>query len=219
MTGSEFVAQLVAEMRAIFARLGERQALEAETGGRLEVVALLRAALKSELEAAELAGYWMPSTPEIAAKSVLAEQCGEEMKHFQLIARRLAALGHDPAGFDPLAEGYSPLYLYLKGLRTTVERIAGGPFASEAIAEVRNAQFIAFCEQAGDHETARLYREIIQPEEIHHHRLGGEVLARLCVTPELQALAAAATRNTLAIADELSTLAERLTGRHLNPVS
>jgi proline dehydrogenase len=107
----------------------------------------------------------------------------------------------------------------VKGLKTTVERIAAGPFAREAIAKVRNEQFIELCEQMGDNATARLYRDLIQPEEIHHHELGRQVLERLCTTPELQELAAEAARNTLAIADELSTLAERSTGMRSIPVS
>lgn len=219
MNGPEFVATLVEEMRALFARLGERQALEGESGGRIEMVTLLQLALQSELEAAELAALWMPATPELDAKMVFARQCGDEMKHYALIQSRLEALGQETTSFDPLATGFGPLYHYLKGLKSTVERIAGGPFAREAIAEVRNAQFIAFCEASGDHETARLYREVIQPDEVLHHRLGREVLERYCTTPELQAAAAAATRATLAIADELSTLAERATGAHPIPAS
>lgn len=219
MDSKEFVAALVEEMHGLFARLGEHETLEAESGGRIEVVTLLKLALASELEASELAGHWMPSTPEIDGKHVFAAQCGDEMRHYQLISQRLAELGEDLAGFDPLAEGHSPLYQYMRGLRTTVERMAAGPFASEAIAEVRNKQFIAFCESVGDAETARLYREVIQPEEVHHHSIGREFLERHAATPELQELVAAATRNTLAIADELRTLAERTTGLHALPVS
>ena len=219
MNANEFVAGLVAEMQALFARLAEGQTLEAESQGNVDVVPLLRAALKSELEAAELGGYALPTTSEIDAKSAFAQQCADEMKHYRLIAARLAELGEDLAGHDPFADGYSPLYHYIKTLKTTVERIAAGPFAREAIAEVRNAQFIAFCERTGDRETARLYRDVIQPEEIEHHRLGRAVLERLCTTPETQRLAAEATRNTLAIADELSTLAERTTGLGPIPVS
>jgi hypothetical protein len=215
----EFVENLVAEMHALFARLGERQTLEAESEGNVEVVTLLELALASEVEAAELAGFWMASTPEIDAKMAFARQCGDEMKHYHLITKRLAELGREIGERDPHEGGYSPLYHYLKGLKTTVERVAAGPFAREAIAEVRNAQFIAFCEHSGDETTAKLYREVIQPEEILHHRLGREVLERLCTTPELQAAAAGATRATLAIADELSTLAERSTGMHPIPVS
>jgi hypothetical protein len=219
MKAPEFVAGLVEEMRAVFSRLGEGQTLEAESQGNVDVVPLLYAALKSELEAAELGGLALPVTPEIDAKSAFAQQCADEMKHYRLIAARLAELGEDLDGFDPLAEGYSPLYHYVKGLRTTVERIAAGPFAREAIAEVRNAQSVALCERLGDRETARLYREVIQPEEIEHHRLGRAVLERLCTTPELQRLAAEAARATLAIADELSTLAEKTTGHGPIPVS
>ena len=141
------------------------------------------------------------------------------MKHYGLISARLGQLGEDLAGFDPLADGHSPLYQYLRGLRTTVERIAGGPFASEAIAQVRNRQFVAFCRSAGDHQTADLYEGVIQPEEAHHHQLGREILERYAVTAELQELVLAATRNTLAIADELRNLAAKTTGIHSIPVS
>lgn len=219
MNSKEFVAQLVEEMDRLFARLGETDTLESEAEGQVDVVTLLRLALKSELEASELAGFWLPTTPEVDGKMALALQCGDEMKHYGMIARRLAELGEDLSGFDPLADGHSPLYQYLRGLRTTVERIAAGPFTSEAIAQVRNAQFVNFCRSVGDEETARLYAETIQPEEAHHYQLGREFLEKYCTTPELQELAAAAVRNTLAIADELRDLAARTTGIHSIPVS
>ena len=219
MNGKEFVAGLMEEMNGLFARLGEIDTLESESEGQVDVVTLLRLALKSELEASELAGFWMPSTPEVDAKMCLAQQCGDEMKHYGLISQRLAELGEDLTDFDPLADGHSPLYQYLRGLRTTVERIAAGPFTSEAIATVRNAQFVNFCRSVGDEGTARLYQDTIQPEEQHHHELGRRVLEKYATTPELQELAAAAVRNTLAIADELRNLAARTTGVHNIPVS
>jgi bacterioferritin (cytochrome b1) len=215
----EFVDQLVAEMDRLFAQLGETETLESESEGRVDVVTLLRLALKSELEASELAALWMPTTSEVDAKICLALQCGDEMKHYGLISQRLEQLGEDMTGFDPLADGHSPLYQYLRGLRTTVERIAGGPFASEAIAQVRNRQFVAFCRSVGDPQTAELYEEVIQPEEAHHHQLGREILEKYTATAELQELATAATRNTLAIADELRNLAAKTTGVHSIPVS
>ena len=219
MDGEQFVASLQAEMEGLFSRLGETETLEAESGGDVRVVTLLKLALTSELEASEIAALWMPTTPELDAKLALAHQCGDEMKHYHLIDQRLRELGEDLAGFDPLAGGYSALYHYLRPLRSTVERIAAGPFASEAIARVRNAQFIAFCRSAGDDGTARLYEETIQPEEVHHHELAAAVLAAHCTTPERQEAAAAAMRNTLAIADELRTLAEKSTGLTNIPVS
>ncbi len=219
MNSKEFVAHLMDEMGTLFARLGETETLEAESDGKVDVVTLLRLALKSELEASELAGFWMPTTPEVDGKMAFALQCGDEMKHYGLISQRLVELGEDLTHFDPLEDGHSPLYQYLRGLRTTVERIAGGPFASEAIAVIRNAQFVTFCRSVGDEETARLYADTIQPEEAHHHQLGREILEKYLVTPELQELAASAVRNTLAIADELRSLAVKTTGVHNIPVS
>jgi len=141
------------------------------------------------------------------------------MKHYDLIVKRLTALGEDLAGFDPLAGGYSAMYHYLRPLRSTVERIAAGPFAGEAIAEVRNAQFIAFCRTVGDDGTAELYDKVIQPDEIKHHRIAAQFLARHCTTPELQKAAAEAARNSLAIADELRTLEKKRSGLANIPVS
>lgn len=219
MDSERFVAALVEEMKGLFAQLDEEETLRSESEGRVEMVTLLQLALKSELEASELAGYWVAITPELDAKSLLAIQCSDEMKHFAMISQRLQELGDEPGTFDPMAEGYSPLYHYLRDLRSTVERIAGGPFAREAIAEVRNEQFMAFCERVGDTETAQLYRDVIQPDEVKHHRMARELLERLCTTAELQEQAAAATRNTLAIADELRTLAEKTTGMQHIPAS
>jgi 1,2-phenylacetyl-CoA epoxidase catalytic subunit len=216
----EFVSGLIEEMEGLFAQLGERQTLESEAQGQeVDVVTLLKLALKSELEASEIAALWLPSTPEIDAKIALSLQCSDEMKHYGLISDRLAELGEDLSRFEPFAEGHSPLYQYLRTLRTTVERIAAGPFASEAIAHVRNAQFVEFCRATGDGKTAELYDTIIQPEEAHHHVLGREILEKYAVTPELQEKVAAASRNTLAIADELRDLAARATGIHSIPVS
>jgi 1,2-phenylacetyl-CoA epoxidase catalytic subunit len=161
----------------------------------------------------------MPTTGEVDVKAAFAEQCHDEMKHYQLICRRLEELGVDTEGFDVTAEGYSPLYHYLQTLRTTVERIAAGPFAREAVAEVRNAQFIEFCKASGDEETARLYQDVIQPEEVHHNRLGRRLLEKYATSDELQEKAAEAARNALAIADELRSLAAKSTGARSIPVS
>ena len=219
MEPREFTAALLDEMNAVFAALGEREALAAEANGQVEVVPLLRLALGSELEASELAGAWVATTPELDAKLAFAHQCGDEMKHFRLIRDRLEALGDDVERLDPLPDGYSPLYRYLQGLTTTVERAAGGLFASEAVAQVRNRQFIELCRSVGDGETAALYADVIQPEEERHHREGRALLETYATTPELQQAAAAATRSTLAIADELRTLTEMTTGMHSIPTS
>lgn len=219
MDAKTFVDGLLDEMRSLFGQLGALETLEAESDGQVEIVPLLRLALKSELEASEIAAYWLPTTPEIDAKTLLAEQCSDEMRHYNLIVGRLKALGDDLADFEPAAEGYSPLYHYLRSLPTTLERIAAGPFACEAVAEVRNAQFIELCKSLDDHKTAKLYEDIIHPEEIHHHERGRRFLERHATTPEAQVSVATAVRSSLAIADELKTLTEKTTGLHSVPMS
>ena len=82
--------------------------------------------------------------------------------------------------------GDNPLFQYLKGLSTTVERIAAGLFTLESIAYAVNENFMTFCEQRGDAETVRIYREYIQPDERAHQQLGQRLLAKYATTPELQ---------------------------------
>jgi rubrerythrin len=218
-SGKEFVTQLKQELDSLLSQLGDTAALESESEGRLDVITLLKLALQSELEASELAALWLPQCPEIDVKRMLAEQCNDEMKHYELILKRLEDLGEDMSAHNPAAEGYSPYFHYLRPLATSVERIAAGPFTSEAIAEVRNAQFIRFCQSVGDEKTARLYESVIQPEEIHHHRVAARLLEKYCTTPELQELASSAFRNALAITDELRSLKEKTTGLSSIPVS
>lgn len=213
-----FVDGLVDEMKQLFDRLEEGETLEAESGGDVAMVTLLKLALESELEAAELAGSWIASTPEPDVKSMFARQAADEMKHYEMIRDRLLELGESEESLRP-SPTRSALYQYLQTLRTTPERIAAGPFAREAVAEVRNQQFIDFCEESGDAETLRLYTEVIQPEEIEHNRLGRELLERYAVTPSEQSAAATAMRASLAIAEELSSLTEATTGLSPIPVS
>jgi hypothetical protein len=102
-------------------------------------------------------------------------------------------------------------------LTATVERVAAGQFTREAIAVVKNRQFIEFCEHAGDHETATLYRDVIEPDERYHHELGRNLLRRLATTPESQAAAADAARKTLELAEELQQAALTTVGIHHAP--
>jgi uncharacterized ferritin-like protein (DUF455 family) len=144
---------------------------------------LLQIALANEINVSELAAAWMPSTRELDVKLAFARQAGDEAGHFQLVADRLTALGFDVASFTPAD---NPLFQYLRGLTTTVARIAAGLFTLESIAYGVNENFMAFCERRGDTETVRIYREYIQPDEHAHQQLGQRLLARYAVTPELQ---------------------------------
>ena len=144
---------------------------------------LLQVALANEINVSELAATWMPSTHELDVKLAFARQAGDEANHFQLVAERLTALGFDVASFAP---SDNPLFQYLRGLTTTVERIAAGLVTLESIAYGVNENFMAWCARRGDDETVRIYREYIQPDEQAHQQLGQRLLERHATTPELQ---------------------------------
>jgi uncharacterized ferritin-like protein (DUF455 family) len=217
MDAEGFVRDLDARNQELLRRLAPDATLKPEAEGDLTVMNLLKIALKNEIEATESAARWLVTTSEIDVKLALARQVGDEAKHYRLIADRLHELGFDTGAFDPLVKGYGPLFQYLDGLRTTVERVAAGQFTREAIAVVKNRQFIEFCEAVGDEATARLYRETIEPDERHHHDLGRRLLLRYATTPETQAAARAAARRTLELAEELQAGALKSAGIHHAP--
>lgn len=195
-------------------RLRDDRLRDLSAGGRTDAagpadaaaqVQLLKIALANEIGVSELAAAWMPVTPEVDVKIALARQAGDEARHFTLVGERLRDLGFDPAEFSPPPA--NPLFEYLKGLPTTVERIAAGLFTLEAIAGIVNDAFMTLCERRGDHETARLYRDCIQPDERAHQAAGRALLVKYAVTPDTQARARAAVLKTLEIAGTLRALA------------
>jgi 1,2-phenylacetyl-CoA epoxidase catalytic subunit len=214
MDSEEFVADLERENHETIGRMAASEVSEARA--KPDVLALLRIALKNELEASELAAHWMPSTPELDVKLGLARQVGDEAKHYRLLEARYRELGGD-AGYDPRAGGYTPLFQYLAALPTSVERLAAGQFTREALAGRRNQMFIAYLEAVGDTETAKLYSDVIQPDEEYHHQLGRAMLLRYATAPRVQEAARAACRKTLEIAEQLRAGAIARTGVYQIP--
>jgi hypothetical protein len=202
-----FLAELDAQNARALGRIGAAAARE--PAGDVTVPRLLVLALKNELEATECAAMWIASTREVDVKLALARQAGDEAKHFRLIEKRLGELGmeSDAAREASLAGPRSPLLQWLATLETTVERVAAGQFTREALAVVRNDEFMLFCESRGDPATAALYRDVIQPDERHHHELGRSLLARLAITEGAREQARAAARRTLELAEELQEIA------------
>ncbi|MDP9001936.1 MAG: ferritin-like domain-containing protein [Myxococcota bacterium] len=203
-----FLAELDAQNRDALDRIGAAAARE--PGDDVTVAKLLILALKNEIEATECAAGWIATTPEIEVKLALARQAGDEAKHYRLIEKRLSELGVDTSEFNPAPR--SPMLEYLTSLAKTVERVAAGQFTREALAVVRNEEFVRFCASRGDHATAAIYREVIQPDERHHHELGRRLLAKLAVDDDAQELARAASHRTLELAEELQEIARMKLG-------
>ncbi len=217
MEATAFVERLSATNQEILSRLAPVETLVAESAGDLRPENLLKIALKNELEATEIAARWLVSTRDVDVKLALARQAGDEAKHYRLIEAHLQELGVDLSSFDPLAQGFGPLFTYLDTLEETVERVAAGQFTREAIAVVKNQQFIDLCEAQGYTATAELYRDTIQKDEAYHHQLGRTLLLRLATTPEAQECAQRAATRTLELAEELQHLALTKMGVHHAP--
>jgi len=215
MDRKTFVKELEASNQVQLAQLGEVTTLVGEAGPPVDIVRLLKIALANEISVSELAAAWMPSTAEWDVKITLAQQAGDEARHFQLVETRLGQLGVSLADFAPPAE--NPLFAYLKGLQNSVEKIAAGQFTLESLAYKVNESFIHYCERFGDTETARLYRNLIQPDELHHHQLGRRLLEKYATTPETQRLAREAAAKTLEIAAGLRRSAAQKLGTQCFP--
>jgi hypothetical protein len=203
MGTDRFLAELDEQNAKALARIATAAARE--PGADLTVARLLVLALKNELEATECAAGWIGTTREIDVKLALARQAGDEAKHYRLIQKRLAELGVDAGANDPGPR--SALLQYLTSLETTVERVAAGQFTREALAVVRNEEFVRFCVARGDEATAALYRDVIQPDERHHHELGRTLLGSLATTPAARESARRAAGRTLELAEELQEIA------------
>ncbi|MBK9034375.1 MAG: ferritin-like domain-containing protein [Myxococcales bacterium] len=198
MDSTAFVDSLVAFQAERLAPILAAGQTSLDGGAAGDPRALLEIALANELNVSELAATWMPTTPELAVKLAFARQAGDEANHFHLVADRLAALGGDATAFAPPAG--NPMFAYLRGLATTVERVAAGLFTLEAIAFGVNVNFMAACAARGDDETVRIYRAYIQPDELAHQQLGQRLLATLAITPAQQALARATVGQLLDLA-------------------
>ncbi len=207
-----FLAGLKKDLEGLLARLIPNETLVAESRGKLEIPLLLKIALKNEMEATLVGARWVENTPEVFCKLAFARQVGDESKHYRLITERLKELGENLEAFDPLAPALSPLTEYLLGLNSTLEKAAAGPFAREAIAVIKNNQFLSLLKEKGDLLTAKLYEETIQPDEYHHHQLGENLLLRLVKTGEDQMRVVAAVEKTLGLAEELTRLAAEKKG-------
>ena len=76
MTAEEFVRELDERNQAVLERLAPDAALEPEVKGDLNVLNLLKVALKNEIEATEIAARWLVTTAEVPVKMALARKRG-----------------------------------------------------------------------------------------------------------------------------------------------
>src|SRR5260370_16627674 len=97
MNGKEFVEQLRGENDFHLAKLDVPpvlggSALQGRGGAMAPLAALLKMALKNEMEAAVIAAEWVGSTPELDPKLAFAPPAGDEARHYQLLEAKAPSL-------------------------------------------------------------------------------------------------------------------------------
>ena len=88
MSAEDYVRQLQGENQRRLSRLAPDDTLKPEVEGNLNVLNLLKVALRNEIEATEIAARWLVTTDDVDVKLALARQVGDEAKHYRMIADR-----------------------------------------------------------------------------------------------------------------------------------
>ena len=96
-------------------------------------ILVMQSRLYNEHQAGEVFGSWLPTTPELEVKELLAEACHEEFGHARLLRERIEYKGVDPFDYGPPPEQVA-LFHTMRSLQTTVERLAAFQLAGEAVA-------------------------------------------------------------------------------------
>ncbi|MGH7326523.1 MAG: ferritin-like domain-containing protein [Candidatus Rokuibacteriota bacterium] len=152
----------------------------------------MRQGVYNELRSAELLAAWIPYTPEPEIRELLVGQLDDEHRHWQLLRRRLRALGEEPDAYRPLPE-WEALFDWLIAARSrpTLERLAMFQFAGETQSCAGFEALVRLARDV-DAETADLYAVEILPDEYRHAAIGRRALHLLADTPAHQEAARAA---------------------------
>jgi hypothetical protein len=194
-----FISEFHAKNQASLERLvvSFRAAIVKES---LEVSDLIRLAMKSVIETAEVGALWLVDCDDLEMKIGLAEQCGDAGREYRLLAGRLEALG-SPA-FDPRQGGYSKVFAFLRALQTAEERTSAGYVTLRTFNLGRLQTMAEACEERGDNETAGLFRDKIAADERRTFDIGWRILCSCATQEESQARARRAAFRVVELAAE-----------------
>jgi len=195
LSSRDYIRELEAENAAFWQGRDVRLDPAAPPAVRLEQIRYrMRQGVYNELRSVELLAAWIPYTGEREIRALLAGQLDDEHRHWQLLRRRLIALGEDPDAYRPLPE-WEQLFDWLVACRTrpTLERLAMFQFAGETQSCEGFETLITLARDV-DPETAEVYASAILPDEYRHAAIGRRALTLLADTPEAQQVARAACR-------------------------
>lgn len=207
MTPEEFLDAVREENRTALSRLGSSKALYADTGGEMEVDAVLSAAATAEHAAHETYADWAESESGDVADA-FAVTADEEQSHYETV---VGELDEEP---DPADLGGTPaIQAYLRDLDSTVERVGG--FAGRTIAaEKSKDQLVGFFVGQASPRTAQTFRDMNADLDAQLERVS-DLLADVCETDDDWERAKEAASGAIQAAYEEYT--DRLEGMGVNP--
>jgi hypothetical protein len=132
-------------------RLGSEKALVAETAAQLDRDHVLDAAAAAETRAAETFDRWAADEPNGQAAAAFRDAADSERDHY----RRVVDQGGSAE--DPPADA---LHAHLRGLDSTLPRVAAGLVGRPLVASRTLLQVINFFVNEGDTEAAETFRTL-----------------------------------------------------------
>jgi hypothetical protein len=178
-----------------------------------EINRRMRAAVYNELRIAELCAAWVRDVPDTNLRMSLAKQSWQEFRHYKLVCDRLRRLGMDPAACEPTA-AQRELFSIADEFHDWLQRLAYTQYAAEGCTTYdQNEETIRVAEELGDHETASLYRDHIQPDERFHGQIGAVAIRDHATTPERKAAVIAAVDRFLTVRQRMFSTHHRQAAR------
>lgn len=138
----------------------------------------------NEQRHAEMAAFWVRSTPEDDVKKSLSHQSWEEYEHGIWLEALMKKYGIDPWDYVPTPE-QAATWNAIEGLRGTVERITATQLYLEGCARY----FLKVTVESNKvrPDILKTYRRIIKEEQSYEAVEGERTLRRYANTPERQA--------------------------------
>lgn len=172
-----------------------------------EITRRMRAAVYNELRIAELCAAWVRDVPDTNLRMSLAKQSWQEFRHHKMVCDRLRGLGVDPATCEPTA-AQRELFSIADEFHDWLQRLAFTQYAAEGCTTYdQNEETIRVAQEVGDADTARLYRDHIQPDERFHAQIGAVAIRNHAVTTERRAA-------VLDAVDRFLTVRQRMFSTH-----
>lgn len=124
-------------------------------------------------------GRLLERIDDLKLKMMVGRQCGDEAKHAQVCEKRILQLGGSIENYEPLPEQIR-MYQVLDDYVYPEEFLAAMQFTTEHEGVKRNEQAL----ERFDADTARMFRDSINPDETFHVQVGWSGLRILCTTEE-----------------------------------